>query len=242
MVGRDVRGYDRSKEIKPVVEDIILLAKQDGFSKQAVTVAEILFGPRLKAFTGQVGDPLPEEVAEGRPRFLISFLSPWIVPAAVLDRAGTALNFHPGSTDYPGIGCYNFALYEEAQRFGAVCHHMLAKVDTGAIVEERVFPVLPTDCVETLKYRTMVTMLAMLHDIGSLISIGAELPAAPTQWTRRPFTRREMEALKRIEPDMPAAEVRRRVRATTYPGYPGPYVAVGEERFYAPAPQRPAIA
>lgn len=222
--------------------DIILLAKTERFSQDARTLAEALFGDRLATFLGTVGDPLPEPVAEGRPSVLISFLSPWIVPGAVLERAGVAINFHPASVDYPGIGCYNFALYDEAAEFGAVCHHMLAKVDTGKIIEERRFPLLPSDTVETLKLRTMVTMLAMFHDICSLIATGAELPSSERHWTRRPYTRRDMNALRDITPDMPDDEVARRVRAMTYPGYPGPSVTVGGHSFYHPVPQRPPLA
>jgi methionyl-tRNA formyltransferase len=222
--------------------EVFLLAKQCRFSGQAADVARILFGDRVRIFTGVVGDPLPQEIASGSPEVLLSFLSPWIVPQAVLDASRTALNFHPGSTDYPGIGCYNFALYEEVPEFGAVCHHMLAKVDTGIVVEERLFPVLPTDTVETLKYRTMVTMLAMFHDLCSLLAGGRELPVSPRQWSRRPFTRREMEELKQIHADMGPEEIKRRLRATIYPGYPGPYVTVGAEKFYASVPDRPPLA
>jgi methionyl-tRNA formyltransferase len=222
--------------------DIFLLAKTETFSQQARTLAQVLFGERLASFLGTVGDPLPEEVLNGRPRFLLSFLSPWIIPAAVLDQAEVAINFHPASVDYPGIGCYNFALYDEAPEFGAVCHHMLAKVDSGTVIEERRFPLFPSDTVESLKLRTMVTMLAMFHDICSLIAGGRELPVSERQWTRRAYTRREMNALKTITADMDEAEVARRIRAGTYPGYPGPSVTVGGKTFYYPVPDRRPLA
>lgn len=222
--------------------DIILLAKTEAFSRQARTIAELLFGERLETFLGTVGDPLPEEVLNARPAFLLSFLSPWIVPAALLDNSGTALNFHPASVDYPGIGCYNFALYDGAPEFGAVCHHMLAKVDSGTVVEERRFPLFPGDTVESLKLRTMVTMLAMFHDVCSLIAAGRPLPVCERQWSRKAYTRREMEALKTITPDMDEAEVARRIRAGTYPGYPGPSVTVAGHTFYYPVPDRPPLA
>lgn len=225
-----------------MTSDLILLSKQDAFSRKAGTVAELLFGDRVKIFTGQVGDAMPKELLAAKPAFLLSFLSPWIIPQSVLDRAGIALNFHPGSTAYPGIGCYNFALYEGASLFGPVCHHMLSRVDSGTVVEERLFPVLETDTVESLKYRTMVTMLALFHDICSLIASGQELRIASRQWSRRAFTHKEMEALKRILPDMPEEEVAKRVRATTYPGYPGPYIESGGERFYISMPDRPPLA
>jgi methionyl-tRNA formyltransferase len=200
---------------------VFLLSKQDRFSGEAAAIARGLLGERLRLFTGKVGDPYPDLTALTRDDVLVSFLSPWIIRQEDLDRAGTAINFHPASVDYPGIGCYNFALYDEASEFGAVCHHMLAKVDTGAIVEERRFALLADDSVETLKLRTMETMVAMFRDLIALVARGEPLPRAGVHWTRPPFTRKQLYALKVVTPDMDEAEVRRRVRAVTYPGYPG---------------------
>lgn len=220
---------------------IILLSKQDQFSRYATDIARSLFGERVTCFSGAVGDPMPHRLLSGCD-VLISFLSPWIVPQAVLDRCGTAINFHPGSVDYPGTGCYNFALYDGAAEFGATCHHMLAKVDTGLVVEERRFPVFASDTVETLKLRTMVTMLSMFNDTGCLIAAGEPLPQAAVHWTRQAFTRREMNALKALDPDMGAEEIQRRIRATVYPGYDGPYFTRGGVVEYLPVPQRAAVA
>ncbi|HWT14101.1 MAG TPA: formyltransferase family protein [Allosphingosinicella sp.] len=200
---------------------VILLSKQDRFSREAADFARGLLGERLLVFTGQVGDPYPDLSGLGPADTLVSFLSPWIVRQEDLERVAVAINFHPASVDYPGIGCYNFALYDGAAEFGAVCHHMLAKVDTGLIVDERRFPLLPEDSVETLKLRTMETMVAMFRDLIALIARGEPLPLAGVHWTRRPYTRKQLHALKVITPDMDEAEVERRVRAVTYPGYPG---------------------
>jgi methionyl-tRNA formyltransferase len=102
---------------------------------------------------------------------------------------------------------------------------MLPKVDTGRVILECRFPVPANDSVETLKLRTMTTMLAMFHWIAATIARGERLPVAAKHWTRKPYTFKEMEALKVIEPTMPECEVGRRLRATVYPvypGYPGP--------------------
>ncbi|HEV2867256.1 MAG TPA: formyltransferase family protein [Allosphingosinicella sp.] len=222
---------------------VLLLSKQDRFSAEAAEIAREALGSRLTVFTGQVGDPYPDlSFPTGRDT-LISFLSPWIVRQEDLDRAGTAINFHPASVDYPGIGCYNFALYDEAAEFGAVCHHMLAKVDTGRIVDERRFPLHPDDSVETLKLRTMETMVAMFRDLVPIIARGEPLPEAPVHWTRGPYTRKQLHALKVITPDMDEAEVARRVRAVTYPGYPGAVLHRPDGTTYEfPVPDRPPIA
>jgi methionyl-tRNA formyltransferase len=169
---------------------------------------------------------------------VISFLSPWIVPAAVLARARLAINFHPGSCDYPGIGCYNFALYDGAVRYGAVCHYMAETVDTGTIIREDLFPVAADESVKSLRDRTLDVMLAMFDDIVGLLERGAALPSAPRGWTRRPFLRRELRDLGRITLDMSAEEIRRRVRAMHYPGMPGAEVEIAGVRFVA-APVTP---
>ena len=222
--------------------DVLLLSKTDGFSRTAAEIARIAFGERLEWCAGRVGEPLPREALAVGPRLILSFLSPWIVPAELLERAEIALNWHPGSADYPGIGCYNFALYEEAASFGATCHRMAARVDTGEIIEERLFPVFAGDTVESLKLRTMVTMSAMFHDTVCQLSGGWQPTPCGVSWSRAPFTRRQLEDLKRIDPNMAPDEVRRRVRATTYPSHTGAFVELGDVRFVVPVPERAPLA
>ena len=77
---------------------------------------------------GKWGDPLPGKVQEWEGDYIVSYLSRWVVPDALLKRARkAAINFHPASPEYPGIGCNNFALYENASEYGVTCHHMAPK-------------------------------------------------------------------------------------------------------------------
>jgi methionyl-tRNA formyltransferase len=110
------------------------------------------------------------------------------------------------------------------------------------VVAERLFPVFAEDTVETLKLRTMVSMLELFHDILSRLRSGQPLPEASRAWSRRPFRRCDLEALCHVTPDLPADEIRRRVRATTYPGRPGAAIELGGVLFAAPVPQRPPLA
>ena len=221
---------------------IVLFSKLDRFSQAAAHIARTVLGEDVVVVTGRAGDPLPEAVGSLTARVILSFLSPWIVPQALVRRAQIALNWHPASRGYPGIGCYNFALYEEAREYGAVCHYMTEKVDSGAIVEERRFPVFASDSVETLKLRTMVTMLSMFHDTICLMASGATPQPSDLSWSRKPFTRKELNALAVIVPSMSADEIRRRVRAMTYPGYPGARVEIGGQAFFYPVPAREPLA
>ncbi len=180
---------------------------------------------------GKWGDPLSPEILAWEGDYIISYLSRWVVPDALLKRARkAAVNFHPASPEYPGIGCTNFALYEDAREYGATCHHMAPKVDTGRIVAVRRFPVYPEDDVDALLKRTYENQIALFFEVAAQMADGNELPASAETWTRPPFTRKQFNELFRITPDMSRDEIARRVRAVSY-GHFQPYVEIEGFRF-----------
>ena len=122
---------------------------------------------------GNWGDPLPEKIHRWEGDYIISYLSRWVIPADLLVRARkAAINFHPASPEYPGIGCNNFALYENASEYGVTCHHMAPKVDTGGIIAVSRFPILASDGVSELLQRTYETQIALFLEIAALIVEG----------------------------------------------------------------------
>jgi methionyl-tRNA formyltransferase len=180
---------------------------------------------------GKWGDPLPEDICKWKGDYIISYLSRWVVPQELLDRAGSAaINFHPASPEYPGIGCNNFALYEDAREYGVTCHHMAGKVDTGKIIKVRRFPVHPADGVEEILKRTYENQMALFFEIAQIIAGGMELPTSAETWTRPPFSRKQFDELFRITADMSQAEIARRVRATSYKNWQ-PYIELRGFRF-----------
>lgn len=220
---------------------VLLLTKDTMWCELAGLRAQSAFGAELSWRKGRLGDPLPVSHG-GRYEAIVSFVSPWIVPGWLLSETAVALNFHPGSCDFPGIGCYNFALYEGAVRYGAVCHHMLERVDSGEIVREELFDLRDEESVESLKLRTMDAMLGMFGEIVELLRAKKPLPKASRTWQRKPFTRRQLDELGRVTPEMTPEEIRRRVRAMEYPGFPGAFVELGGVRFVAPSPTRSPLA
>jgi methionyl-tRNA formyltransferase len=186
---------------------------------------------------GKWGDPLPPEIRAWEGDYIVSYLSRWVVPADLLGRArAAAINFHPASPEYPGIGCNNFALYEDAQEYGVTCHHMAPKVDTGAIIAVRRFPILPDDGVDTLLKRTYENQIALFFEIIGLVAEGKPLPVSEERWTRPPFTRVQFNELFRITPDMSREEIARRIRAISY-GKWQPFIELQGYRFeFKPEP------
>jgi len=195
---------------------LFLGKKKDDFCHKALKFCQNNFED-VTVYLGKWGDKLPEDIGWWDGDYIISYLSRWVIPEYLLKKAKiAAINFHPASPEYPGIGCNNFALYENAKEYGATCHHMSATVDTGGIIDVKRFPVYPKDNVDTLLLRTYEFQLVLFYEILGKILNNEELPKSNEQWTRKPFTRIEFNKLSKITPDMSKDEMAKRIRATSY--------------------------
>lgn len=214
-----------------LTDSILFLGKKDDeYCNRALQFVEDNF-ENVTSYFSAWGEPMPEEIRNWSGDYLLSYLCRWVVPLAVIQSAQKgAINFHPASPDYPGIGCNNYALYEGASIYGATCHHMAKKVDTGKIIAVKRFAVFPTDNVRSLLHRTYEFQLVLFYEIVGTIINHEPLPAANEHWTRQPHSRKEFNELGIITPDMTADEVTRRVRAVSYGAFQ-PTVNIGEYHF-----------
>ena len=211
---------------------VLFLAKKTDICNRAVDYMKAHFSPELTVVQGDRGEVFPAAAEAWEGELIISFLSPWVIPEKVLKRAKLfAINFHPAPPAYPGIGCYNFALYDEQAEYGATCHHMEKLVDSGAIVAVKTFVVDPAETVLSLKEKSMKALWDLFVEVMQAYLKKQKLPQSTLQWTRKPYTRRQLNELCRITNEMDAKEIAKRVRATYFPGAPGPNVTIGDYIF-----------
>lgn len=196
---------------------LFLGKKNDPYVERALRFCRCNFTDVI-AFLGEWGDPLPEDIGFWYGDYIISYLSRWIVPEYLIEKARiAAINFHPAPPEYPGIGCNNFALYEGAESYGVTCHHMASRVDTGRIISTKRFPIFSSDNVASLLLRTYEYQLVLFYEIvGHVLSSNEPLPTSDEDWSRKPFTRKEFNELCRIRPEMSQEEIRKRAKATTF--------------------------
>lgn len=190
---------------------------------------------KVEGYMGSWGGPLPESVRIWQGDIVISYLSRWVVPISVLEAAkNVAINFHPATPDYPGIGCNNFALYHGVDSYGATCHYMAKTVDTGKIIKVKTFAVTPQDNVQSILEKTYQAQYELFQEVAGMLRNGQPLPDSELTWTRKPFTRVEFEELFKIKLSMDKDEIARRIRAVSF-GQFQPYIQIGKHRFkYVP--------
>lgn len=196
---------------------ILFIGKaDDSFSSTAAGFIQSHFENPLIIFSRRE-DPFPPELFEWKGDLLISYLAQWIIPSPLLNSAGlAAINFHPGPPEYPGIGCTNFAIYNGEKEFGITCHHMLARVDTGSIISVRRFPIKNNDTVFSITQRCYTEILDVFYSLMNQLLADGVLPASPEVWKRQPYTRKQLNELCLLTPQMPEEEVKRRLKATTF--------------------------
>jgi methionyl-tRNA formyltransferase len=108
---------------------------------------------------------------------------------------------------------------------------MAPQVDTGGIVAVRRFHLFEHDSVYSLTQRCYTHIFGLFYTVMWGVLAGRSLPRSDETWPRLPYRRAELDALCRVSPDMPREEMRRRIRATTFPGAPGPYLEMHGIRF-----------
>jgi len=186
----------------------------------------------IEIYIGDVGDPFPVISRDSKCDLMISYISPWIIPKDVLELSTLyAINFHPGPPEYPGIGCTNFALYDDAREFGVTCHIMNPKVDSGEIISVRRFPIYKNDNVKVLTDRCYVFILEQFYEVINDFFEKKKLSFSDEEWKRRPFTRKELNQMSEINFEMSEQEINRRIRATYFPNLPYPFIVLKGKKF-----------
>jgi len=211
---------------------IIFLSKDNDAGHRARRVlGDKLPEATVEAWFAQAGERLPDR-ADWSCDLLISFLCPRIVPDRILAQAGTAVNFHPAPPEYPGFGCYNFAIYDRAAEYGATCHRMAAVVDSGEIYAVRRFPVDAEMNPDTLQQRTLAEMYTLFADVLETLAQGRAFEVV-ANWTRPPTTRKDFEALREVPLGVDAGDIERRIRAFAHPNHDGAYIRLHGHDFVA---------
>ena len=211
---------------------ICFLTKKEKFGvEQAINFTKSMVKD-VDIYSGDITSPFPENATKIKYDILISYISPWIVPAEILGNTKKwNINFHPGPPEYPGIGCFNFAIFDSANQFGSTAHIMNSKVDSGKIIGVKRFSIRKNETVDTLSIKTYKAQLCLFKDTLKYIITNDCLPNSEQVWKRKPYKRRELEELATIKVGMSKKEIEKRIRATYYAGKPAPFIEISGHRF-----------
>lgn len=183
------------------------------------------------------GESLPEDIGWWSGDYIFCFRSMFILPKFLINRAKVAaINFHPGSPEYPGSGCLNYALYEDSKLYGVTSHLMTEKVDDGNIIECRRFPIHETDTVDSLLERTHVKLLDLFFDVVSGVAINGKIylnesieSSKNQKWSGVKRRIKDLDSLSIVDKSITENELIKLIRATYTEKFPPKVVLHGYE-------------
>ncbi len=148
----------------------------------------------------------------------------------------SAINFHPGTPRYRGIGCINFALMENSKKFGSTCHIINEKIDNGKILDVKYFNLKKVKNLSSAIKKTHNIMfeqakfifkyLLNKNDLTSLIKKNKNF-----KWTNKIYTQKDLENLYKIDLNKNKKLIQNQIKSTYLENF-HPYIEYDNKKFF----------
>lgn len=148
-----------------------------------------------------------------------------------------AVNLHLAPLpEYRGCNQFSFAIMDEMKEFGVSLHEIDTRIDHGALLFEERFSIPPHCWVNDLYELTFAAALHLFQSSVKNLIEGTytKTPQSDLLKTRKEnlHFRNEIQQLKEIDLNQPAAVIEKTLRATYMPGFEPPYAFVGNKKVY----------
>ncbi len=158
--------------------------------------------------------------------YLISFLNKSYISDKLRRKIKiNSFNFHPGPPEYPGYGCYNFALLDKINFYGSTVHIINKKFDNGEIVDVKKFKI-------SYKKINLDKLISMTHKNMSKQSkkfineiLKDKLKVENNfKWRKRAYTKKEFESAREIKLNDSKKIILKKLKAFTFKNYESVYI------------------
>ena len=132
---------------------------------------------------------------------LVSLYNYYIFPKDILSKTKTLnINFHPGSSYFPGFGCYNFALLSRVKTYGCVAHEITSDIDQGNIISEVKFKLNSNWSVKKLQSITEIHVKELFIDLFNFyLKKGYFKKNKNIKWKRKSFNRNDFNKIFNLD-------------------------------------------
>ena len=116
---------------------LLMLGHQDKFSKKLISHLKKRCKKLSVSYPSSNSKYFLFNVKDKHYDFIFCFRSKYILKIKNLKKAKFAtINFHPGPPKYRGTGCANYALFDNAKKYGVTSHLITSnKIDEGKIID-----------------------------------------------------------------------------------------------------------
>ena len=145
------------------------------------------------------------------------------------------INFHPGPPEYRGIGCVNFAIMNNAERYGATAHLIdSAKIDNGKIVDVVLWKTINNLSVEEILLKTYERQFYQLKRVIKYIKKdNLEFLIKKNKkykWSKKIYTKNDLKNLYLVDVNTKKNYFKRILKSTITEKFK-PYVLIHGKKF-----------
>ncbi len=158
--------------------------------------------------------------------YLISFLNSVYIDKSVRKKIKiNSFNFHPGPPEYPGFGCYNFALLDKVNYYGSTIHIINDEFDNGKIINVKRFKISYKKInLEKLINKTHENIIKQAKDFIKIILNKKLKIKSNFKWKKKAYTKKEFEIAREIKLNDSKENVLNKIKAFSYKDYESIYI------------------
>jgi methionyl-tRNA formyltransferase len=163
--------------------------------------------------------------------YVLSYLSKKVLKKKFFNKTKKYnINFHPGPKKYPGIGCFNFALYNNEKDYGVTAHLIDEKIDSGKIIKERTFKIDKSYDVKKISDKSYNEMFLLLKEIVKMI-IKNRIIFTEKKWERKAYTKKDLNKLAKIKNSYSKKKINKIIRCLYMHNKPAPFIIIKGFKF-----------
>ena len=169
--------------------------------------------------------------------YIFCFRSFYILKKKLINNCKmAAINFHPGTPKYRGIGCVNFALYNDEKFYGCTAHIVNQKIDNGKILDVQKFKLQKKDTVQSCLNKTYKIMTHQAFRIINLLITKDEnlkkliKKNSHIKWSKKLGKKNDLNRLYIVNKTISKKQLKKIIRATNTNLFK-PYIQIHKKKF-----------
>tara|TARA_B100000282_G_scaffold281640_1_gene243755 strand:- start:158 stop:808 length:651 start_codon:yes stop_codon:yes gene_type:complete len=158
--------------------------------------------------------------------YLLSFLNPLYIDKSVRKKIRiNSFNFHPGPPEYPGFGCYNFALLDKSKFYGSTVHIIDDRFDNGKIIDVKKFKISYERLnLEKLISKTHNNVLYQAKTfINGILNKRIKINGS-FKWKRKAYTKKEFEKAREVKLNDSKRNIIKKIKAFSYKNFENVFI------------------
>ncbi len=172
--------------------------------------------------------------------YIFCFRNYFILKKNIIEKAKfAAINFHPGTPKYRGIGCINYALYNNEKNYGSTAHLINEKIDNGPIIDVKNFKITKKmnldDCLKKtheIMYKQAMQIFKKLNKLNGEKELKTLIKKNKNiKWNKKIKNRKKLDLFYKINLNHSKSKIEKKIKATYIKNF-YPYVEVENEYYY----------